>query len=85
MKNWWQRELYVAWHAQTLRFRSFKWLLIIVGGLLLYYVKGWETTVKVFLILAICGILIHILFRYMSRGWTESWWLFKKIDIPFDK
>jgi len=85
MKNWWQREVYVVWHAQTRRFRAIKWVIIVVAGALLYYVKGWEITVKVFLFLALCGVAVHFLFRYMSHGWMESLWLYKKVEIPFDK
>lgn len=82
MKKWLSREIYVAIHAQTVRFRIVKYLILIAIFTSLYLWQGWTVVWATFLILFVVAISIHFLFRWKTDGWRKSWWLYKKIDIP---
>ncbi len=82
IKEFIAREKYVAIHAQTLRFRIVKYLILasIAGGI--YVWKGGRAVWTVFLFLFIIAIAMHFFFRWKTKAWTESWGLYKKLDLP---
>ena len=75
-----KRELYIVIHGQSWRFRVVKYvvLLAIVGALFTW--KGLETTVLVFLFLAVVAVGVHFFFRWKTAGWTRSWGPYKNIQ-----
>ena len=72
-----KKEVDVIVHGQTAKFRIIKYIVLLLLGYMLYVWQGLRTTVWVFLALAVISIIIHLLFRRKTRGWTESWWLYK--------
>ncbi len=79
-KEWLRREKYVALHAQTLRFRVVKYLVLLTLALALYFWKGIATVGYVFLVLFVVAIGVHFLFRWKTDAWTKSWGPYKKLD-----
>lgn len=77
-----EREKYVAIHGQTPRFRIVKYLILlaIAGGI--YAWNGWTAVGLVFMTLFILAIAVHFVFRWKTKGWTESWGPYKKLDVP---
>lgn len=74
-----KKELYVAVHGQTARFRVGKYLVftVLFGGI---YMQ-WGTRV-VFLALGtafVVAIAMHFFFRSMSNGWVDDWGLYKSV------
>ena len=76
-----KKELHVIAHGQSARFRLVKYAILIPLVVALYVWKGRTTTWKALLALAILGIAVHFFFRWKTKGWTESWWLFKPEDL----
>lgn len=81
-KEWVRREKYVALHAQSFRFRVVKYIVIIALFTALVWWKGWMTALSLLLGLAITGTVVHFIFRWKTKGWTQSWGPYKKINIP---
>jgi hypothetical protein len=82
VKEWIEREKYVAIHGQTLRFRIVKYLILVAIAGSLYAWNGWTAVGMVFLTLFIVAIAVHFFFRWKTKGWTESWGPYKKLDVP---
>jgi hypothetical protein len=78
-KEFWQREKYVALHAQSLRFRLVKYIILVTLAVVLFRWRGGVATLKVFLGLAVLGLGIHFLFRWKTKAWTQPWGPYKKI------
>lgn len=74
-----QREFEVAFslHSQPVWFRTFKWIAIIAGIFFLHDKEYFWTLV---LFLFTCSIALHFLWRYKTKGWTQSWlmWDYEK-------
>lgn len=80
-KEFWDREAYVAMHAQTMGFRVVKYIAIfvILGG-----VYAWKGLGAVGILLGamfVCAIAIHFFFRYKTEAWTKSWGPYTKVLI----
>lgn len=75
-----KKELYVALHAQTARFRVVKYIVFLAIFGAIYRWKGWGTTWKVLLSMVVLGTAVHFFFRWMTEGWTKPWWLYKPLD-----
>lgn len=75
-----KKELYVALHGQTARFRVGKYIafLIIFGAV--YAKRGGEAVAWALGIALVFAITMHFFFRWMTEGWTKSWWLYKSLD-----
>ncbi len=82
LKQMIQREKYVAIHAQTLRFRIVKYLILLAIAWAVYAWGGWSAVSTVFAFLFVIAIGVHFLFRWKSKAWTESWGPYKKLDLP---
>lgn len=74
-----KREWHVIVHGQSLRFRFWKYVVIIAGFTAVQWWMGW-TVVWVLLSGAIIvSLAIHFLFRWKTKAWTQSWGPYKKI------
>ncbi|OHB19818.1 MAG: hypothetical protein A2854_04195 [Parcubacteria group bacterium RIFCSPHIGHO2_01_FULL_56_18] len=74
-----KKEIYVALHAQTARFRVVKYIVIFAILFALYVWKGWGTTWKTLLAMFVFGTAVHFFFRWKTKGWTESWWSYQSL------
>ena len=77
-----RREAYVAVHAQTVRFRIIKYLILVPLGVSIVLWKGWMAFVWTFLVLLVLSLTMHFIFRWKTKGWRQSWGLYKKVEIP---
>ncbi len=77
-KELYEREKEVIIHGQSFQFRVIKYIVIITLATLLFLWKGAFTVGITFLFLCIVSIIIHFFFRWKTKGWTISWWLYKK-------
>jgi hypothetical protein len=84
LKELLRREMYVVVHGQTARFRIVKWIVILAAGSLLFAWIGPALTGKLFVVLAVFGILIHFLFRFKTKGWTRPWGPYKRVLLDDD-
>ncbi len=68
-----KREIEVAFskNAQPIWFRIFKWTLFIGG---MYLLWNTEYALWYFLAFLTAGVTVHLLWRYKSRSWTQSWY-----------
>jgi len=82
MKDVLHREAYVAFHAQTWKFRVVKYLVLLVIAWSMYVWGGWARVGEVFAFLFVIAIGMHFLFRWKSKAWTQSWGPYKKLDLP---
>lgn len=78
-----RREGYVALHAQTLRFRIIKYIVLLVLATAVYGWKGASVLALVFFYLFLLAIGIHLLFRWKTNAWTRSWGPYKKIPLKY--
>ncbi|MFZ4621146.1 MAG: hypothetical protein ACOYNS_11350 [Bacteroidota bacterium] len=67
-----RRELEVAFsrHAQPIWFRITKWSVIMTAAV---YFRKSEYFIQFILIFFLSGIMLHLLWRYKTKGWTQSW------------
>jgi hypothetical protein len=82
VRAWIRREAYVVAHGQTARFRAAKYLVLLGIGVALRFWIGWKGVLTAFACVAVLGLILHFLFRWKTKGWTESWGLYKKMDLP---
>lgn len=80
-KKFWAREKHVALHAQSRRFRIIKWIVILIVAATLYWWKGWNAVLVLFLIGAVAGVTLHFFLRYKTDVWTKSWGLYTRIRL----
>ncbi len=68
------REIEVAFsrQSQPVWFRAVKWITIITG---IYFLHDKEYFWMLVLFLLVCSFAIHFLWRYKTKGWTQSWLL----------
>ena len=77
-----KREAYVALHAQTWKFRVGKYLVLFTIAALLWQWKGWLLVVEVFAGLFALALIVHFVFRWKTKAWTQSWGPYKKLELP---
>ncbi len=79
MKELIKKELYVAMHGQTARFRVGKYLVfaILFGGI--YMRWGTRAVFLALWIAFVVAIALHFFFRSMSNGWMDDWGLYKSV------
>lgn len=77
LKNFFKKELYVAIHAQTVRFRVVKYIVITAVLVFVQHHHGWEGVWWTLGIALIAAIAMHFFFRWKTKGWNESWGLYK--------
>lgn len=74
-----RRELKVAFskRAQPVWFRILKWLVFLTGCVVLYstgYFWHWV------LGLLLVGLVVHMVYRLKTRGWSRPWGLWKDLE-----
>ncbi len=79
-RDLYNREKEVVIHGQTAKFRIVKYIVLFLIFGFVYKFYGSSSTLKLLLILIVLSLCVHFFFRYMSQGWTKSWWLYKKPD-----
>jgi hypothetical protein len=79
-----KREKYIALHAQKRGFRIRKWIILIVLFFLILKWKGWSALGLTIAIAFVLGTSLHFFLRYKTKGWRQSWGLFKAFKTPFD-
>ncbi len=82
--NLWKREIYVALHGQTKKFRIVKWIILIILFSVIYWKFGGVVLAKTVGILGVLGVLLHLFFRWKTKAWSKSWGPYKYIKIPED-
>jgi hypothetical protein len=80
-KDLYKREVHVAIHGQSWKFRVKKYIVLLLISGAIYAWKGWETLGRVLLIMAVFAIAMHFFFRWKTNGWEKSWGLYKKIPL----
>ncbi len=73
-----KRELHVAIHAQSRKFRIYKYLVIFTVMGILYFYFGWGGVLRFLLYGFVAGLGVHFFFRWKTNGWRKSWWLYKR-------
>lgn len=81
-KEFWKRELHVAVHAQSTKFRVKKYLALAVIFALAYFFSGWDGAVALLFVLTVVAIAVHFIFRWKTDAWTKSWGPYKRIPLP---
>lgn len=68
-----KKELHVAMHAQTWKFRVGKYaaFAIIFGAV--YAKLGREALLWALGISLVFALALHLFYRYMTNGWQDSW------------
>lgn len=74
-----RKELYVALHGQSARFRLVKYAILVplLGGI--YWWKGGAFFLKTLGILLILALAMHFFFRWKSKGWMEDYGPYKSL------
>jgi hypothetical protein len=80
-KEFWRREKFVALHAQTVRFRIVKYIVILalLGGV--YVWRGVGMVGILFAAMFVFAIALHFFFRWKTEAWTKSWGPYKYIPL----
>ncbi len=81
-KEFWKRELHVAVHAQSTKFRIKKYILLGVIFSAVYFLFGLQATVTTLVALTVLAFVVHFLFRWKTDAWTKDWGPYKKITLP---
>lgn len=81
-KEWIRRETYVAIHGQTSTFRIIKYIILTVIAATLWYWNGWMLVLQVFAGLFVLALVVHFVFRWKTKAWTQSWGPYKKLKLP---
>lgn len=74
-----KKELYVAVHAQTARFRVVKYAILIPLFGAIYWWKGKEVTLWTLGIALVFAIAMHLFYRWKTNGWQDSWGGYKSL------
>ena len=76
-----QRERYVVLHGQSWRFRVVKYIVILAAGTGVFLWKGGTAVAVMLLTLFVAGLVVHFVFRWKTKAWTQSWGPYKKLDL----
>lgn len=77
-----RREAFVVVHGQSARFRIIKYIIIVTGMTLLVLLSSWSVALITLAVLTVLSIAAHVLFRWKTKGWTKSWGLYKRLNLP---
>ena len=79
-----QRELRVAFSkkAQPVWFRIVKWVVFIGSAAALWNTNylGWWI-----LLMTVAGLIVHLLWRYKTKGWTQPWMGWNDVEATHQK
>lgn len=76
-KDFLTREWDAVLYGQTAKFRIIKYSILIPLFAAFYAWRGPSDTLALLGALFVLSLCVHFFFRYMSEGWTKSWWLYK--------
>lgn len=82
LKKFFEREMHVAVHAQSTKFRIKKYLALAVIFSAAYFFSGWGGACVLFACLTVVAFAIHFVFRWKTDAWTKSWGPYKRIPLP---
>ncbi|MFZ2555313.1 MAG: hypothetical protein WAZ27_02535 [Minisyncoccia bacterium] len=68
-----KKELYVAIHGQTARFRMVKYAILLPLFAIIYWFWGGEALFKALGIALIFAIAMHLFYRWKSKSWIEPY------------
>ena len=71
--NVFTRELYVALHGQSARFRAIKYAALIPCFAYVYWRFGGEVFFKTLGVLLVLSLIVHFFYRWKTDGWTKDW------------
>ena len=74
-----KKELYVALHAQTTRFRIVKYIVIFGVGGAVYWQWGGEVLAWALVGALVFALAMHFFFRWKSKGWNENYGPYKSL------
>ncbi len=77
-----RRELYIAKHGQSFRFRVVKYIVIAGIMMVIFQNYGWKGVLYASISGGLLGIMLHFFLSWKTNGWRNSWGLYKKIPIP---
>jgi hypothetical protein len=77
--NPFKKELYVAIHAQSARFRLVKYAILVPLFAVIYRLWGREVFLWTLGIAFIFAIAMHLFYRWMTNGWQDSWGGYKSL------
>ena len=78
-KNLIKKELYVAIHAQTARFRVVKYIVFFAIFGTVYWLWGGKAVLWALGISLVFAIAMHFFFRWKSKGWMEDYGPYKSL------
>lgn len=81
-KEFWKRELHVALHAQSTKFRIKKYAILAIFFATAYFFGGWGTFWALLVVLTVLAVAMHFILRWKTDAWTKSWGPYKKIPLP---
>ncbi len=81
LKDLYLREKNAVLNGQTAKFRIIKYIVLILLFTGFYLWRGLSDTLVLLVILSALSLCTHFVFRYMSEGWTKSWWLYKHTPL----
>jgi len=79
-----RKEVYIALHGQSKKFRIIKWIFFILLFSSLYYIFGGVILLKTILVLTVISLCIHFFYRQKTKVWTKDWGGFRVIKMPGD-
>jgi hypothetical protein len=74
-----KKELRVIAYGQTVRFRIYKYLVLIPLAAGLYWWKGWVVLGWTLLVVAVVGVTLHFVLRWKTHGWEKPWGPYKPL------
>jgi len=78
-KGFLKKELYVAIHAQTARFRVVKYAILLPLFGAVYWWKGGKVLAWTLGVSLVFAIAMHFFFRWKTKGWEQSWGPYKSL------
>lgn len=80
-KDIYKREIHAVVHGQSVKFRIGKYIVLFAVFSVFYAWRGITDTLLLLAILFIVSLCIHFFFRWQSKGWTQSWGLYKHTPL----
>lgn len=71
--NFLKKEIYVAIHGQTARFRLVKYAILIPLFGAIYWFYGGEVLAWTLGVMFVLALAMHFFFRWKSNGWVEAY------------
>lgn len=79
MRDFLKKEIYVAIHGQTAKFRIVKYAILIPLFAAVYWFYGTEVLLKTLGVLFVLAITMHFFYRWKTEAWTRDWGGYKSV------